>query len=75
MVTQRNGLQWQTMILTNLVKEVNILLLSFLNINICHECEGGMEKYIRLTNSNPEGGIFLSYPNTVNREHGGRVLD
>ena len=44
-VTQRNGLQWQTMVLTNLVKEVNSLCCSssFVLWYLCdpHQKEGG----------------------------------
>ena len=50
----------------------------FDNIKTYHECEGGIEKSIRLitvwhhkacrvmTNADPEGWIFLSYPHTNN---------
>ena len=46
------------------------------NIRICHECEGRTEKFVPsitvwqheacqvMTNGDPKGGIFLSYPHT-----------
>ena len=49
------------------------------NIRIYHECEGRIEKSVPritvwhheacpvMTNSDPEGRIFLSYPHTNNR--------
>ena len=47
-------------------------------LRIYHECEGRIEKYVPsiaiwhheacrvMTNGDPEGGIFLSYPDTNN---------
>ena len=60
--------------LTKYVPEIGIVN----NIKIYHECEGGIEKSVSriavwhheacqgMTNGDPEGRIFLSYPHTNN---------
>ena len=57
---------------------MKVLALCIENIRIYQECEGRIEKFIPriavwhqeacrvMTNSDPEGGFFLSYPHTNN---------